>query len=73
MFDSDPFGDDPPPMPPCDHEYNYDVYFEKVKESHMVRRKCAECGNIETKPIDLREDEDPDEMDEEEIKIYFKG
>lgn len=72
MF-NEPFGDDPPPMPPCDHEYEYSIYFEAVKECHMVKRKCIECGNMETKPIKLRDDETADDMEEEEIKLYFKN
>lgn len=71
MFD-EPLGEDPPPMPPCDHKYEYSIYFEKVKECHMVKRKCMECGNMEQKSVKLGENEDADDMDEDEIKLYFK-
>lgn len=71
MFD-DPLDSNPPPKPPCSHEYDYSIYFEKLKDSYVVERVCSECGERQQEAVSLKKGDDPDEMSEEEIKDYFR-
>lgn len=71
MFDKDPFGNNPPPKPPCDHEYEYSVYFEAVKETYIAKRECVECGETDREEMNTT-NEEAEDLPEEQIKRFFR-
>lgn len=63
--------DDPPPKPYCDHEFEWDVYYEAIKETYIARRMCDNCGDV-TRMEMWTQDESVEDWSEEEIREFME-